>query len=169
MSIKTNIRLVLVTLFATLAMAVQAQTTISGNVKDGTGEAVIGATVAERGNAKNATVTDLDGNFTLKLNGSQIVVSYIGMKNQTVNVAGKKTVDVVLEDDNTTLNDVVVIGYGSVRKKDLTGSVSTVKGQDLVKVPVANVSEALTGKMAGVNITTTDGSPDAEILIRVRG
>jgi len=159
----------LVSLFAVFAMAVQAQTTISGNVKDGTGEGVIGATVAEQGNTKNATVTDLDGNFTLKVNGNHIVVSYIGMKNKTVNIAGKKTVNVVLEDDNTTLNDVVVIGYGSVRKKDLTGSVATVKGQDLVKVPVANISEALTGKMAGVNITTTDGSPDAEILIRVRG
>ena len=130
---------------------------------------MIGATVAEQGNTKNATVTDLDGNFTLKVNGNHIVVSYIGMKNKTVNIAGKKTVNIVLEDDNTTLNDVVVIGYGSVRKKDLTGSVATVKGQDLVKVPVANISEALTGKMAGVNITTTDGSPDAEILIRVRG
>lgn len=169
MSITTNIRLMLVSLFAVFAMAVQAQTTISGNVKDGTGEGVIGATVAEQGNTKNATVTDLDGNFTLKVNGNHIVVSYIGMKNKTVNIAGKKTVNVVLEDDNTTLNDVVVIGYGSVRKKDLTGSVATVKGQDLVKVPVANISEALTGKMAGVNITTTDGSPDAEILIRVRG
>ena len=169
MSITTNIRLMLVSLFAIFAMAVQAQTTISGNVKDGTGEGVIGATVAEQGNTKNATVTDLDGNFTLKVNGNHIVVSYIGMKNKTVNIAGKKTVNVVLEDDNTTLNDVVVIGYGSVRKKDLTGSVATVKGQDLVKVPVANISEALTGKMAGVNITTTDGSPDAEILIRVRG
>lgn len=169
MSITTNIRLMLVSLFAVFAMAVQAQTTISGNVKDGTGESVIGATVAEQGNTKNATVTDLDGNFTLKVNGNHIVVSYIGMKNKTVNIAGKKTVNVVLEDDNTTLNDVVVIGYGSVRKKDLTGSVATVKGQDLVKVPVANISEALTGKMAGVNITTTDGSPDAEILIRVRG
>lgn len=169
MSITTNIRLMLVSLFAVFAMAVQAQTTISGNVKDGTGEGVIGATVAEQGNTKNATVTDLDGNFTLKVNGNHIVVSYIGMKSKTVNIAGKKTVNVVLEDDNTTLNDVVVIGYGSVRKKDLTGSVATVKGQDLVKVPVANISEALTGKMAGVNITTTDGSPDAEILIRVRG
>lgn len=169
MSITTNIRLMLVSLFAVFAMAVQAQTTISGNVKDGTGEGVIGATVAEQGNTKNATVTDLDGNFTLKVKGNHIVVSYIGMKNKTVNIAGKKTVNVVLEDDNTTLNDVVVIGYGAVRKKDLTGAVSTVKGQDLVKVPVANISEALTGKMAGVNITTTDGSPDAEILIRVRG
>ena len=169
MSITTNIRLMLVSLFAVFAMAVQAQTTISGNVKDGTGEGVIGATVAEQGNTKNATVTDLDGNFTLKVKGNHIVVSYIGMKSKTVNVAGKKNVSVVLEDDNTTLNDVVVIGYGSVRKKDLTGAVNTVKGSDLAKIPVTNVAEALTGKLAGVQITTSDGSPDAEMLIKVRG
>lgn len=169
MSITTNIRLMLVSLFAIFAMAVQAQTTISGNVKDGTGEGVIGATVAEQGNTKNATVTDLDGNFTLKVKGNHIVVSYIGMKSKTVNVAGKKNVSVVLEDDNTTLNDVVVIGYGSVRKKDLTGSVATVDNKALVAVPVASASEALTGKMAGVQVTTTEGSPDAEVKIRVRG
>lgn len=169
MSITTNIRLMLVSLFAIFAMAVQAQTTISGNVKDGTGEGVIGATVAEQGNTKNATVTDLDGNFTLKVKGNHIVVSYIGMKSKTVSVAGKKTVSVVLEDDNTTLNDVVVIGYGSVRKKDLTGSVATVDNKALVAVPVASASEALTGKMAGVQVTTTEGSPDAEVKIRVRG
>lgn len=102
--------------------------TVKGTVSDSHGESVIGATVVEKGNTKNATVTDLDGNFTLQLHGSQLVVSYIGMKTKTVNVAGKKTVSIVLEDDNTTLNDVVVIGYGSVRKKDLTGSVSTVRG-----------------------------------------
>ena len=136
---------------------------------DTTGEAVIGASVLEKG-TRNGGVTDLDGNITIKVQGDNpIVVSYLGMKPQTVSVKGKSTLKVVLEDDNTTLNDVVVIGYGTVRKKDLTGSVATVTGQDLVKVPVSNVSEALTGKMAGVNITTTDGSPDAEVLIRVRG
>ena len=113
-------------------------------------------------------MTDFDGNFTLKLQkGKVVVVSYIGMVSQEVNAG--PNMKITLKDDNTTLNDLVVIGYGAVRKKDLTGSVATVTGQDLVKVPVSNVSEALTGKMAGVNITTTDGSPDAEVLIRVRG
>ena len=144
-----------------------AQTKVT--VVDATGEAVIGASVIEKG-TRNGGVTDLDGNYTIKVQGKNpIVVSYIGMKSQTINIAGKSSVKVTLEDDNTTLNELVVIGYGAVRKKDLTGSVATVTGQDLVKVPVANVSEALTGKMAGVNITTTDGSPDAEVLIRVRG
>ena len=143
--------------------------TIKGNVTDNTGEPIIGATIMETG-TQNGVITDLDGNFTLQnVKGKSITISYIGMKSQTVELAGKTNFNIVLEDEASTLNDVVVIGYGTARKKDLTGSVATVKGQDLVKVPVANVSEALTGKMAGVNITTTDGSPDAEILIRVRG
>ena len=144
--------------------------TISGNVKDATGEDVIGATVMEAGTS-NGTVTDFEGNFTLKLTGNknQINISYVGMKTQTIDVAGKSNVNVVLQDDNTTLEDVVVIGYGSVRKKDLTGSVATVNSETLQAVPVANASEALTGKMAGVQVTTTEGSPDAEVKIRVRG
>ena len=165
---KSISRMVLTMAFMLIAYGLQAQS-ISGTVKDLQGEAVIGASVLEKG-TKNGVVTDFDGNFTLKVSGKNpIVVSYIGMKSKTVDVKGKTHVDIVLEDDATTLNDVVVIGYGAVRKKDLTGSVATVSGQDLVKVPVSNVTEALTGKMAGVNITTTDGSPDAEILIRVRG
>ncbi|MBQ9232003.1 MAG: TonB-dependent receptor, partial [Prevotella sp.] len=101
--------------------------------------------------------------------GKPIVISYIGMKTQTVNAKGKTSINVVLEEDATTLNDVVVIGYGSVRKKDLTGSVATVNSEALQAVPVANASEALTGKMAGVQVTTSEGSPDAEVKIRVRG
>ena len=161
-------RFVLLMLLVLVVGSAGAQT-IKGTVKDSTGEPVIGATVQEKG-AKGGTVTDIDGNFSLTLTGSkQVQVSFVGMKSQTVNASGKTTLDIVLEDEAASLNEVVVIGYGSVRKKDLTGSVATVTGQDLVKVPVANVSEALTGKMAGVNITTTDGSPDAEVLIRVRG
>ena len=169
MSVKMkSMRIALTLAFLLIVGSLSAQT-VQVNVKDATGEAVIGASVIEQG-TQNGGVTDFDGNFTIKLTaGKPIVISYIGMKTQTINAAGKSSINVVLEDDATTLNDVVVIGYGAVRKKDLTGSVATVKGQDLVKVPVANVSEALTGKMAGVNITTTDGSPDAEILIRVRG
>ena len=163
-----SLRTALVLSLLFIVGCIQAQT-VNGTVTDSSGEAVIGATVMERG-TKNAVVTDFDGNFSIKVSGNNpIVISYVGMKPQTIDVKGKSQVSVVLEDDANTLNDVVVIGYGSVRKKDLTGSVATVTGQDLVKVPVSNVSEALTGKMAGVNITTTDGSPDAEVLIRVRG
>ena len=115
-------------------------------------------------------MTDLDGNFSLNLTASkQLTISYVGMKTKVVNAAGKSSLNIVLEDDATSLNDVVVIGYGSVRKKDLTGSVATVNSEALQAVPVASASEALTGKMAGVQVTTTEGSPDAEVKIRVRG
>jgi TonB-linked SusC/RagA family outer membrane protein len=148
--------------------SISAQT-VKVNVKDSQGEAVIGASVIEQG-TRNGGVTDFDGNFTINLTaGKPIVISYIGMKTQTINAKGKSAINVVMEDDATTLNDVVVIGYGSVRKKDLTGSVATVNSDALQAVPVANATEALTGKMAGVNITTTEGSPDAEVKIRVRG
>ena len=158
-------------LLAVLAMCgtllTHAQTKVT--VVDATGEAVIGASVIEKG-TRNGGVTDLDGNYTITVKtNNPIVISYVGMKSQTLSVKGKSTLKVVMEDDNTTLNDVVVIGYGSVRKKDLTGSVATVNSEALQAVPVANASEALTGKMPGVQITSTEGSPDAEIKIRVRG
>ena len=141
-----------------------------GTVTDATGEPVIGATVMEKGNPKNATVTDFDGNFSLKVSGNNpIVISYVGMKTQTIDVKGKSEINVKMEDDNTTLNDVVVIGYGTVRKKDLTGSVASLSSDKVAAIPVSNVGEAMTGKLAGVNITTTEGAPDADVKIRVRG
>lgn len=155
--------------FFTLMVGTLSAQTVKGLVKDSGGEAVIGATITEKG-TKNVAVTDLDGNFSIKLTGKNpIVVTYIGMKTQTVNVAGKSSVEITLEDEATSLNDVVVIGYGSVKKKDLTGAVTSVSSKQIEGVPVSNVSEALTGKMAGVNITTTEGSPDADVKIRVRG
>ena len=150
--------------------SVSAQT-VKGVVTDNTGEPIIGASVMEVGQAGNGGITDIDGNFTVNLKGSskKLKISYIGMKAKEINVAGKTTITVKLEDEANSLNDVVVIGYGTVRKKDLTGAVATVKGEDLTKVPVTNAAEALTGKLPGVQITTTDGSPDAEMIIKVRG
>ncbi len=148
--------------------SISAQT-VKVSVKDSQGEAVIGASVIEQG-TRNGGVTDFDGNFTINLSADKpIVISYIGMKTKTVNAKGKTEVNVVLEEDATTLNDVVVIGYGTMRKKDLTGSVATVNSEVLQAVPVASATEALAGKMAGVNITTSEGSPDADVKIRVRG
>ncbi len=162
-----SIRATLVLALVMFVGTIQAQT-IKVNVKDSSGEAVIGASVIEK-DTRNGGITDLDGNFTLKSTGKPVIISYIGMKSKTVDVKGKSSINVVLEEDNTTLNDVVVIGYGSVKKKDLTGSVATVNSETLQAVPVANASEALTGKMPGVQITTTEGSPDADVKIRVRG
>ena len=150
--------------------SISAQT-VKGVVTDNTGEPIIGASVMEVGVAGNGGVTDIDGNFTVNLKGkgNKLKITYIGMKSKEVNVAGKTNITVKLEDEANSLNDVVVIGYGTVRKKDLTGAVATVKGEDLTKVPVTNAAEALTGKLPGVQITTTDGSPDAEMIIKVRG
>lgn len=161
-------RLGLIAFMLFLVGSVSAQS-LKGNVKDSNGEPIIGATIQENG-SKNMAVTDLDGNFSIGLSGGkQITVSYIGMKTATVNVGGKSSVNVVMEDEATTLNDVVVIGYGTVKKKDLTGAVTSVSAKDLANIPVSTASEAIQGKMAGVTVTTTEGSPDAEIKIRVRG
>ena len=169
MSVKIkSMRIAFALAFLLIVGSLSAQN-VTGTVKDATGEPVIGATVQEQG-TQNAAVTDFDGNFTLKVSGDKpIVISYIGMKSQTIDVKGKSHVDVTLQDDNTQLEELVVIGYGSVKKKDLTGSVATVNSEAITAVPVANASEALTGKMAGVQVTTTEGSPDADVSIRVRG
>ena len=166
-----NIRMALLSFFCLFLTGTISAQTINGSVKDNTGEPVIGATVIEQGISNSGTVTDIDGNFTIKLKGKshKLSISYVGMKTQVVEVKGKSQVAVKLEDEATSLNDVVVIGYGSVKKKDLTGSVATVSSKALAEVPVASASEALTGKMAGVQVTTSEGSPDAEVKIRVRG
>ena len=158
-------------LVAAITLSVSAQNvTVKGTVKDKTGETVIGASVVEKGNTGNGTITDIDGNFSISVpSNATLVFSYVGMKTQEVAVNGKSVVNVTMEDDSQALEEVVVIGYGTVSKRDLTGSVASVKSEELAAVPVTNVSEALTGKMAGVQITTTEGSPDAEISIRVRG
>ena len=163
-----SIKMALIGAFLFMVGSISAQT-VKVTVTDETGEPVIGASVLEKG-SQNGGITDIDGIFNITLKGSkQIVVSYIGMKTQTIDGKGKTAVDVVLKDDATGLEEVVVIGYGSVRKKDITGSVATVNSETLQAVPVANASEALTGKLAGVQVTTTEGSPDAEVKIRVRG
>lgn len=158
-------------LVAVISLSVSAQNvTVTGTVTDKTGETVIGASVVQKGNTGNGTITDIDGNFSLSVPAnSTLVFSYVGMTPQEIALKGKTSVNVVMEDDAQALEEVVVIGYGTAKKKDLTGAVSTVKGAELAKVPVTNVAEALTGKLAGVQITTADGSPDAEMLIKVRG
>ena len=148
---------------------VSAQTTAKGTVTDASGEPVIGATVVEKGNAKNAAVTDFDGNFTLKLQKSKtVVISYIGMITQEVNATGGD-LKITLQDDNASLDEVVVVGYTSKASKDLTGSVGSVSGAKLAVVPVTSAAVALQGKISGVQVTTVDGQPGADVNIRVRG
>lgn len=167
-----NMRAVLLSLLVTLiSLSVSAQNvTVTGTVKDKTGESVIGASVVEKGNTGNGTITDIDGNYSLSVpSNATLVFSYVGMTTQEIHVKGQTIVNVTMSDDAQALEEVVVIGYGSVKRKDLTGSVATVSSDALAAVPVATATEALTGKMAGVQITTTEGSPDAEMKIRVRG
>lgn len=147
--------------------------TVKGNVKDSNGEEIIGASVLEKDNKTNGTITDMDGNFSLTLTGKSrtLVVSYIGMKTKEVKITPPhdKILQIVLEDDNQALEEVVVIGYGSKARKDLTGSVGSISGAKLAQVPVSSAGEALQGKIAGVQVTTVDGAPGAEINIRIRG
>ncbi|MEG1586861.1 MAG: TonB-dependent receptor, partial [Bacteroidales bacterium] len=165
-----NTRFYLSMLIVFISISIAAQNfTVSGVVKDEAGEPVIGASVLEKG-TKNGTVTNYDGEFSLDVSGKHpLVISYIGMKSQEVDLKNRKTVQVVLQSSAEALDEVVVIGYGTTRKKDLTGSVASVSGAEIAKVPVTNAAQALTGRMAGVQVTTSDGSPDAEVIIRVRG
>ena len=161
-------KLCLFAVFALMPSLASAQTIAKGQVLDANNETIIGATVVEKGNPKNAAVTDFDGNFTLKLqNSKKIVISYIGMVAQELTAS--ENMKVILQEDNSTLNEVVVVGYTSKARKDLTGSVGSVSGAKLAAVPVSSAAEALQGKIAGVQITTTDGQPGADINIRVRG
>ena len=160
-------RIALMLVLSLFVGTVSAQT-VTGNVVDETGEAVIGATVMEKG-TKNATVTDFDGNFTIKMDGGKVLtISYIGMQSQDVNVAGKTNVNVVLKEDATTLQDVVVVGYGTMKKQDLTGSVSSVNTEQLNAKGAPSVLGNLQGSNPGVNITQTSGR-GGSYNIEIRG
>ena len=150
-----------------LSVGAFAQIDVKGHVKDATGEPIIGATVRVDG-TQTATVTDFDGNFALKANqGADITVTYIGYQPQTVKAA--PTVEVILQDDAAVLNEVVVIGYGAVKKSDLTGSVTAMKPDTKNKGLVVNAQDMMQGKIAGVNVTSDGGSPGGGATIRIRG
>ena len=150
-----------------LSVSAFAQIEVKGHVKDATGEDIIGATVRVDG-TQTATVTDFDGNFVLKANeGADITVSYVGYQNATVKAA--PSVEVTLVDDETVLQDVVVIGYGTVRKSDATGSVMSVEADQLNKGLATSPADLLQGKTPGVQITTNSGAPGAGAKIRIRG
>lgn len=144
--------------------------TVTGTVVDDLGEPVLGANVVVKGTTNGAT-TDLDGNFSIQnvANDATLQVSFIGYTTQEIPVAGKSVINITLKEDSEMLDDVVVIGYQTVRRKDLTGSVASVNNKALAATPVSNVAQALQGKLPGVNVTSQDGRPDANVSIRVRG
>ncbi|MDR0866183.1 MAG: TonB-dependent receptor [Candidatus Symbiothrix sp.] len=146
------------------------QKTISGTLTEAsTGEPVIGASIQVKGTTIG-TASDIDGHFTLSVpdNAKTLTVSYIGFLTQELPI-DKSTFSIVLKENTTDLDELVVIGYGTQKKRDLTGSVSSVSAKDIQAVPVSTIVEAMTGKMAGVTVQATEGSPDAEMIIRVRG
>lgn len=150
-----------------LSVAAFAQITVTGNVKDSTGEPIIGATVRIVGE-QGGTVTDFDGNFTLKCaEGASLQISSVGF--QTATVKAQPTVVVVLQDDAALLNEVVVIGYGVAKKNDLTGSVTAIKPDEKNHGLVTNAQDMIQGKIAGVNVTTGSGAPGTGASIRIRG
>lgn len=148
-----------------------AQTkTVTGTIVDDLGEPMIGVNVVVVGTTNGAT-TDIDGNFSIQnvANNATLKVTFIGYKEQVISVAGKNKIQVTLTEDRDELDEVVVIGYGTVKKRDLTGSVSSVNSKELVANPVSDVSQALQGKLAGVSVVSQDGRPGGESTIRVRG
>ena len=150
-----------------LSVGAFAQIEVKGHVKDAAGEDIIGATIRVEG-TQTATVSDFDGNFVLKANqGATITVSYVGYQTATVKAA--PTVEVTLQDDATVLQDVVVIGYGTVRKSDATGSVMSVEADQLNKGLATSPADLLQGKTPGVQIVSTSGAPGASSKIRIRG
>lgn len=155
-----------------ISISINAQTTIKGKVFDGAmnNEPMIGASVQVPGTSVGG-VTDLDGafSFTLPQGKSVIQVSMVGYKTQVINVKGKSYIEVTLKEDAEVMDEVVVIGYGTMKKRDLTGSMTQIKSDELMKGGTTDVAHGLQGKIAGVNISQNDGSPGAGVSITVRG
>lgn len=142
---------------------------VSGTVKSGPNEFVPGASVMEKGTS-NGTVTDVDGKFSINVKENAVlVISFIGMAPKEIAVANQTTLDITLDADITQLSEVVVIGYGEVERKDLTTSVSSINSKQLKDIPINSAAQALSGRLAGVQVTTSEGSPNAQVQIRVRG
>ncbi|MGV8092251.1 MAG: SusC/RagA family TonB-linked outer membrane protein [Mangrovibacterium sp.] len=144
--------------------------TVSGTVTDESGMALPGVTVLIKG-TNNGTITDPNGNFKIANVSAQatLVFSFVGMSAKEIPVNGTTTLNVTLKEESVGLEEVVAIGYGTAKRKDLTGSVSSINPETLKDIPATSVLQSIAGRLAGVNITVTEGSPDADIKIRVRG
>lgn len=148
-----------------------AQSKITGVVKDSTGEPIIGASVTIKGAQGVGAVTDIDGNFSLTVPSGkkQLLVSYIGFTPQTVDVNGKNTFTIVLKEDNQALNEVVVVGYGTMKKSDLAGATGSMDEKKMKGSIITNLDQSLGGRVAGVTSMATSGAPGSSTSIRVRG
>ncbi|HEA29484.1 MAG TPA: SusC/RagA family TonB-linked outer membrane protein, partial [Leeuwenhoekiella sp.] len=142
---------------------------ITGTVTDGAGMPIIGANVLVQDTSVGAA-TDFDGNYTIDASaGDVLIFSYIGFKPKEVTVGNSQTIDVMLEEDSQSLDEVVVVAYGTSTKKDLTGAVSTVSSEELTNFPSTNVDQALQGKSAGIQVTQNSGAPGSGISVNIRG
>ena len=161
----------LTALIALLLCANAHADVIKGVVKDAAGVPIPGAAVMIQGTTQGVS-TDLDGNFSIDIadpNAKTLEITCIGLQTQVIKIGSKTFFDVVMQDDTNFLDETVVIGYATVKRRDVMGSVTSVDSKTITAAPVSNVTEALTGRMAGVQITTTEGDPDADVKIRVRG
>lgn len=142
---------------------------VNGTVKDQNGEPVIGANVSVKGTTVG-TITDVDGNFTLDVpDNAVILVSYIGYVPQEVKSGNKNLFNIILREDSQSLDEIVIVGYGTQKKVNLTGAVATVKGEDITKRPVINATNMLQGLMPGVQVTQSTGQPGSGTNIQIRG
>lgn len=158
-------------LIATASLfAQQASKTVSGTVRDNRGQTLPGVSIRIKGTT-TGTVTDVQGHYTIKVNSADVtlVFSFVGYGSVEEKVGDRATINTTLNETDKSLNEVVVIGYGTVRKRDLTGAVASVSGKEIAATPVPNIAQAMQGKLPGVNITSQDGRPGANINIRVRG
>jgi TonB-dependent starch-binding outer membrane protein SusC len=162
--------LMLLLLGSTISLTAQHQ--ISGQVKESEkGEVLPGVSVVLSGTS-TGTVTDIDGKYTISIpdkSDAQLVFSYVGYTSQTVSVGNQSIIDLTLSADAQTLGEVVAVGYGNVNKRDVLGSVSSVSAKQLKDIPITNAAEALAGRLAGVQVTSTEGAPGSDVIIRVRG
>ncbi|NCC10005.1 MAG: TonB-dependent receptor [Bacteroidia bacterium] len=171
---KTNLKqrvilLILLFVFVSPWAAFAQSIRLTGLVTDANKEPIIGASVVEKGTT-NGVITDLDGKFSLNVAAkATIQISYVGYESQEVALNGKKTLNIVLKEDTKTLDEVVVIGYGTMKKSDMTGAISSVDVNELTKVATTNPAEALQGKIAGVNITKSGGNAGAGVQVKIRG
>lgn len=151
------------------AVVQQSGKVVTGTIVDPSGMPVIGANVMVKGTT-NGTITDMDGKFSLEVEeGATLQISYIGYANQEIKVGNQKTLSIALKEDVEALDELVVVGYGTMKKKDLTGAVGAVKGESLAARKTSQLSNALQGTVSGVMVTRNDGSPETEGMIRVRG
>ncbi len=159
----------IISLLVLLPLGLLAQHTVEGTVR-GAEETLIGVNIRVKGTT-TGTISDLDGNYRLEVPSptDTLLFSYTGYAPQEVPIQNRSRIDIVLEEQTNLLDEIVVVGYGTQRKSDLTGSVSTIQSEDLVSIPTQSVGQALQGKVAGLQITPTDGAPGSDAIFRIRG